>query len=140
MRHGEQSDPSCQSAESRPRLAFRLRPWTRADSQYSSADSPRIQRDPAVPAISFHPLGLTQWDGSNILLDPSLHLVSRITGLAVLATIVNLFALLFFLTTTADHELAIVQAQLVVDIQFLIIIAWLLAKLLSADQKSSIAG
>lgn len=69
-----------------------------------------------------------------------MHISSRITGLAVLATIFNLFALLFFLTTTADHGLAMVQAQLVLDIQFLIIIAWLLAKLLSGDHKRSITG
>nr|WP_144827230.1 hypothetical protein [Cupriavidus gilardii] len=69
-----------------------------------------------------------------------MYITSRISGLAVLATIFNLFALLFFLTYTADHGLAMVQVQLVLDIQFLIIIAWLLAKLLSGDQKRSITG
>ncbi|MBY4898678.1 hypothetical protein [Cupriavidus sp. AU9028] len=69
-----------------------------------------------------------------------MYISSRTTGLAVLSTVFNLVALLFFLTATADHGLAMVQVQLVVDIQFLIIIAWLLAKLLSGDQKRPITG
>ncbi|KAF7961887.1 hypothetical protein AWV80_28395 [Cupriavidus sp. UYMU48A] len=69
-----------------------------------------------------------------------MHISSRSSGLAVLATVVNLIAVLFFLTTTHDDRLVMVQLHLVAEIQFLVIISWLLAKLLIPVAESTVAG
>ncbi|WER50816.1 hypothetical protein CupriaWKF_31170 [Cupriavidus sp. WKF15] len=69
-----------------------------------------------------------------------MHISSRISGVAVLATVVNLIAVLFFLCTTSDDRLVMVQLHLVAEIQFLVIISWLLAKLLIPEAESTVAG
>ena len=69
-----------------------------------------------------------------------MHISSRISGAAVLATVVNLIAVLFFLSKTSDDRLAMVQLHLVAEIQFLVIISWLLAKLLIPKAGSTVAG
>ncbi|BDB30120.1 MULTISPECIES: hypothetical protein [Cupriavidus] len=65
---------------------------------------------------------------------------SRISALAVFATVINLFAVLYFLIFTADDRLAMMQVHFVAEIEFLVLISWLLAKLSIAEQKPSIAG
>ena len=69
-----------------------------------------------------------------------MYISSRISGVAVLATVVNLITLLFFLSTTSDDRLAMVQLHLVGEIQFLVIISWLLAKLLIPEAESTVSG
>lgn len=69
-----------------------------------------------------------------------MHFSSRISGLAVLATVVNLFAVLYFLSTTGDDRLAMMQVHLVAEIEFLVLISWLLAKLLIPVRNPSLAG
>ncbi|WP_434034727.1 hypothetical protein [Cupriavidus sp. a3] len=64
---------------------------------------------------------------------------SRISTLAVLATVINLFAALYFLVTTGDDRLVAMQLHLVAEIEFLVLISWLLAKLLNLDQSPAIA-
>ncbi|GAI42880.1 unnamed protein product [marine sediment metagenome] len=65
---------------------------------------------------------------------------SRISALAVLVTVINLFAVLFFLVTTGDDRLAAMQVHIVAEIEFLVLISWLLAKLLIPGQKPATAG
>lgn len=65
---------------------------------------------------------------------------SRISALAVVATIINLFAALYFLVTTGDDRLAAMQLHLVAEIEFLVLISWLLAKLLNLDKEPATAG
>ncbi|SPS02267.1 MULTISPECIES: hypothetical protein [Cupriavidus] len=69
-----------------------------------------------------------------------MRIFSRITALAVLATVINLFAVLFFLCTTEDDSLAAMQVHIVAEIEFLVLISWLLAKLLGLDQKPAAAA
>ncbi|TPQ30656.1 hypothetical protein [Cupriavidus pinatubonensis] len=69
-----------------------------------------------------------------------MHISSRISGAAVLATVINLIAVLFFLSTTPDDRLVMVQLHLIAEIQFLVIICWLLAKLLIPEAESTVAG
>jgi phage shock protein PspC (stress-responsive transcriptional regulator) len=69
-----------------------------------------------------------------------MHISSRFSGLAVLATVVNLIAVLFLLCKTHDDRLVMVQLHLVAEIQFLVIISWLLAKLLIPEAESTVAG
>ncbi|MFS8980538.1 hypothetical protein PO002_39965 [Cupriavidus necator] len=57
-------------------------------------------------------------------------LSSRTTGLAVLATVFNLLAILYFLQTTPDDRIAMMQVSICIDFQLLVCTAWLLSKLL----------
>ncbi|MFC4519557.1 MULTISPECIES: hypothetical protein [Cupriavidus] len=59
-----------------------------------------------------------------------MYLSSRTTGLAVLATVFNLLAMLYFLQVTPDVRVAMMQVSICFDFQLLICSAWLLAKLL----------
>lgn len=65
---------------------------------------------------------------------------SRTSTLAVLATVLNLFVALYFVVTTGDDRLAAMQLHIVAEIEFLVLISWLLAKLLSLDPKPATAG
>ncbi|MGX6564886.1 hypothetical protein [Cupriavidus necator] len=65
---------------------------------------------------------------------------SRISALAVLATVINLFAALYFVVTTGDDRLAAMQLHIVAEIEFLVLISWLLAKLLNLDRIPETAG
>lgn len=69
-----------------------------------------------------------------------MHISSRISAIAVLATVINLFAALFFLITTGDDRLAAMQVHIVAEIEFLVLISWLLAKLLIPCRRLSTAG
>ncbi|MFC4524719.1 hypothetical protein [Cupriavidus pinatubonensis] len=60
---------------------------------------------------------------------------SRISAVTVFATVMNLFAVLYFLISTADVRLAMAQVHIVAEIEFLVLISWLLAKVLGLDQK-----
>ncbi|WP_317920664.1 MULTISPECIES: hypothetical protein [unclassified Cupriavidus] len=59
-----------------------------------------------------------------------MNLSSRTTGLAVLATVFNLLAVLYFLQITPDDRVAMMQVSICFDFQLLICTAWLLVKLL----------
>ncbi|ODV44189.1 hypothetical protein AWV79_10540 [Cupriavidus sp. UYMMa02A] len=69
-----------------------------------------------------------------------MRITSRISAIAVLATVINLFAVLFFLITTSDDRLATMQVHIVAEIEFLVLITWLLAKLLIPCRRLSSAG
>lgn len=59
-----------------------------------------------------------------------MYISSRTTGVAVLAAVLNFFAILYFLSVTPDDRVARMQVSICVDFQLLVCTAWLLAKLL----------
>lgn len=60
---------------------------------------------------------------------------SRVSGTAVVATVAVLFSALYFVLTTSDGRLALYQLSICAEVQFLVAISWLLAKLLTPEDR-----